>query len=429
MTEPQWMPAWSRDEGAARVRTLFGRTFHDDGEDGPEPGTPDGVWSAPGRVNLVGEHTDYADGLALPVALPHRTYVALRAREDDVVRLASEQHDEPWTIRLADVEPGAVRGWGAYVAGVAWALREAGFPVLGFDAVVDSCVPAGAALASSAALECAFAVALSDVYGLGLSDDQIGRAVLAAVGRAAENTIVGSPTGGLDQSASLLCAEGHALRLDFRPGLVASELAQPVRFDLAAAGLALLVVVTGERHARAGTRHADRRACCETSEAYLGVRSLREIEPAGIEEALARLAPNDETGGLARRVRHVVSENCRVEKFVALLRGGLGAGGLADEASAERAGELLTAAHGSLRDDYEASSRELDLAVDACLGAGALGATMTGGGWGGSVVALVRADDVATVAAAVTTAFADAGLPAPAFLDAPASAGAGRDDG
>src|SRR5690606_19213168 len=177
---------------------------------------PDGVWSAPGRVNIIGEHTDYNGGLCLPVALPHRTYVAVRRRrpEDghpaDAVRLTSAQEPAAGVVlgSLAAVGPGTVEGWAAYAVGVAWALREAGHRVDGFDAVVDSCVPYGAGLSSSAALECAVAVALDELHDLGLSGDDAGRAVLAEVCVRAENEVAGAPTGGMDQAASLRCRTG-----------------------------------------------------------------------------------------------------------------------------------------------------------------------------------------------------------------------------
>ncbi|QAY64532.1 galactokinase [Xylanimonas allomyrinae] len=427
MPAPQWLPAWKRDEGARRVLALFARTFHDDGETGPLPGTPDGVWSAPGRVNLIGEHTDYNAGLSLPTALPHRTYVALRRRADDVVRIVSEQTDEPWTIRLADVRPGELHGWGTYVAGVAWALRQAGHDVRGFDAVVDSCVPFGASLSSSAAIECAFAVALDDTFGLGLGADDAGRAQLVAAARRAENEIAGAPTGGLDQSASLLCADGQALLLDFRPGLAPGDFAQPVPFDLAAAGLALLVIDTRAPHQLVDGQYAERRASCETAAELLGVGSLREVTPSDLDAALDDLAPHDHENTLRRRVRHVVTETARTAELVALVREGLGADGVPDEEAVARVGRLLNASHASLRDDYEVTVRETDLAVDASLAAGAVGARMTGGGFGGSTIALVRTSEVDAVATAVATAFAQAGLTAPAFVAAPPSDAAGRD--
>ncbi|MCA5892497.1 galactokinase [Isoptericola sp. NEAU-Y5] len=409
MSTPEWLESWSPDEGARRVRTLFAASF-----DGAEP---DGVWSAPGRVNLIGEHTDYNGGLALPTALPHRTFVALRGRQDDVVRLASAQAPgERWTVRLADVAPGAVSGWGAYVAGVAWALRAAGHDVRGFDAVVDSCVPFGAGLSSSAALECAVAVALDDVHGLSLAADDAGRAALAAAAVRAENEIAGAPTGGMDQAASLRSSAGHAVLLDCRPGLTPLESATPVPFDPAAADLTLLVVDTRAEHALVDGQYAQRRATCERAAELLGVVTLREVPADGLEGALDRLAEHDDDGVLRRRVRHVVTEIARTRELADLVS----AGRVAD------VGPLMDASHDSLRDDYEVSARELDLVVDTARAAGALGARMTGGGFGGSAIALVRRGAVDDVVAAVQRAFDDVGLRAPGFLLAPPSHAAGR---
>jgi galactokinase len=420
MTAPQWLEAWTPEQGAERVRDLFATSF--------DGGEPDGVWSAPGRVNIIGEHTDYNAGLCLPTALPHRTYVALRRRDDDVVRLVSAQTPEdPWQAALGDVGPGTVDGWGTYVAGVAWALRQSGREVGGFDAVVDSCVPFGASLSSSAAIECAFAVALDDKHGLGLAADDAGRAELVAACRRAENDIAGAPTGGLDQSASLLCREGQALLLDFRPGLAPADFAQHVPFDLAGAGLTLLVIDTRAPHQLVDGQYADRRATCEKAALLLGVGSLREVAPSGLDDALAALAAHDDDGTLRRRVRHVVTEIARTSELAALVREGLGSDGAPDEAVLARAGELMTASHASLRDDYEVTVRETDLSVETCLAAGAVGARMTGGGFGGSTIALVRAQDAGRVAAAVAEAFAADGLTAPTFLPAPPSRPAGRD--
>ena len=427
MSTPQWLPAWTRDEGIARVRRLFADVFHDDTVEGPVRGNASGVWSAPGRVNIIGDHVDYNEGLCLPVALPHRTYVALERRDDDVVRIASAQTDEPWTMRLADVSPGVVNGWGAYVAGVAWALRETGSPVRGFDAVVNSCVPFGASLSSSAAIECAFAVAFSDEFGLGLADNPAGRFVLVAAARKAENDIAGAPTGGLDQSASLLCKPGHALLLDFRLGLTPSEASKQVPFDLASVGLQLLVTDSRAPHQNNDGQYAERRASCETAACLLGIRSLRELTPANLPDALARLAADDYGEALARRVFHVVTENARVEQFVDLIAQGLGHDGVVDVDQATAAGALMTASHASLRDDFEVTVPETDLAVSSALEAGAFGARMTGGGFGGSTIALVRTDDTDQVATAITDAFAKAGFTAPAFLTATPSGAAGRD--
>ena len=400
----EWVEAWSPEQGAARVRAQFAERFG---------GAPDGVWSAPGRVNLIGEHTDYNGGLCLPIALPHRTYVALRTREDDVVRLASAQEEGLREVLLADVAPGTVDGWPAYAAGVAWALREAGHDVSGFDAVVDSCVPYGAGLSSSAALEAAFAVALDAVHGLGLAGpadapDDAGRSVLVTACVRAENEIAGAPTGGLDQAASLRSADGHALLLDCRDGS-----AHQVPFDLAAHGLALLVVDTRAEHSHVSGQYGLRRATCEAAAVRLGVPTLREIELADLEPTLARLADGSPDADVqVVRVRHVVTEIARVQSFVSLLEAG----------AVRDVGPDMDTSHASLRDDYEVSCRELDLAVLTARSAGALGARMTGGGFGGSAIALVEEGSVDAIASTVAEAFAAAGLTPPAFLVATAAA-------
>ncbi|MGW6129278.1 galactokinase [Cellulomonas sp. NPDC055163] len=404
--------AWTQDEGGARVRALFVERF---GEE------PDGVWSAPGRVNLIGEHTDYNGGLCLPMALPHRTYVALRrtpvpeGRASGAVRLTSAQAaaGEVREVALADVGPGAVDGWPAYVVGVAWALQQSGDldeGAGGFDVAVDSCVPFGAGLSSSAALECAVAVALDDVFGLGLagtpgSPDDAGRARLAAACVRAENEIAGAPTGGMDQAVSLRASAGHALELDCRDLSV-----RQVPFDLAAHDLALLVIDTRAEHALVDGQYAARRATCEAAARRLGVATLREIDPAALDETLDGLAadaPEGEDADITvRRVRHVVTEIARVQSFVDLL----------DAGRVREVGPLMDASHASLRDDYEVSAHELDVAVAAAREAGALGARMTGGGFGGSAIALVEATAVDAVARAVAAAFDREGLRAPAFL-------------
>ncbi|HQY34242.1 MAG TPA: galactokinase [Actinotalea sp.] len=399
----EWLDSWDRPVGAARVAAAFVARW----------GTaPDGVWSAPGRVNVIGEHTDYNGGLCLPMALPHRTYVALRRRDDDVVRLASAQEPAAGliTLDLAEVGPGTVTGWAAYVAGVAWSLREAGHPVHGFDVVVDSCVPYGAGLSSSAALESAVAVALDDVHELGLASSDAGRARLAEICIRAENEIAGAATGGMDQSASLRCRAGHALLLDTRDGST-----RHIPLDLATHGLALLVIDTRAEHQLADGQYASRRAVCEAAADTLGVTTLREVTD--LDAALARLGAAPDADTVARRVRHVVTEIARVEQVVALL----------DADAVDQLGAVLSTAHASLRDDYEVSCPELDLAVDAAVRAGALGGRMVGGGFGGSAIALVRLEDAEPVAAAVAQAFADAGWSAPAFLVAQAADPAGRD--
>lgn len=459
---------WADADGAGRARALFVRAFG---------GEPDGVWAAPGRVNIVGEHTDYNDGLCLPIALPHRTFVAVGARQDRLVRLVSAQ-DGGAAAPLVEVDPGAGRpaaaadvevdlgstdpaaatvievdldavgpvgsdgevgGWPAYAVGVAWAIEQAGLGrVPGFDVAVDSCVPLGAGLSSSAALECAVAVALDDLAGLGLAADDAGRARLAAACVRAENEVAGAPTGGMDQAASLRAAAGHALLLDTRDGGI-----EQVALDLAASGLALLVVDTRAEHRLVDGQYARRRQVCEDAVGVLGVESLRVVADAvmagetTIDDVLARLPDAEQR----MRVRHVITEIERVRFLVTRLRDASWRTAATDGAPAESGGtdggrlsawwvrriaETLDASHESLRRDYEVSSVELDVAVETARAAGAHGARMTGGGFGGSAIALVDVGSAEAVMDAVRSAFAGAGLGSPAFLLADAAGPAGR---
>ena len=368
---------------------------------------PAGVWAAPGRVNVVGEHVDYNQGLCLPFALEHRTFVAVRLRDDDRVSVWSAQEPLTWAGPLDQIAPGAVPGWAGYAAGVPWALRAAGHEVPGLDIVVDGQVPRGSGLSSSAALEGAVAVALDELAGLGLGSDDVGRAELAAVCVRAENEIAGAPTGGMDQAAALRARAGHALLLDCRDFSVHHE-----PFDLAAHGLALLVIDTRARHALVDGRYGSRRAVCEQAARLLGLASLREVEPFGLEEAVGSL-PHDE---MRRLVRHVVTEIDRVRAAAALLETG----------SLRDLGSLLDASHRSLSEDFQVSCEELDLACETAVSAGALGARMTGGGFGGSAIALVDSGAEEAVANAVTAAFDRAGYAPPAFLHAVPSGPAGR---
>ncbi len=377
---------------------------------------PSGLWSAPGRVNLIGEHTDYNGGLCLPIGLPHRTYAAAARREDDLLRVASLQRPDTVTVRPDDIGPGTPSGWAAYVAGVVWALRQDGLPIGGLDVLVDGRVPLGAGLSSSAALECAVGAAISDLFDLGLLADDTGRARLGAACDRAENDIALAPTGGMDQLASLLAREGQALLLDCRDGRT-----QHVPFDAKAAGWSLLVIDTKAHHALVDGQYASRRAACEAAAATLGILSLREIlDPAGgpamgLDTALAALP--DEVS--RRRVRHVVTEIQRVQLAVAALQ----------EGDWEQLGRHFVDSHASLRDDYEVSCAELDLAVEAALDSGALGARMTGGGFGGSAIALVSTEAVTRVSDAVASAFARAGFTAPDCFPVHAAPGARREPG
>ncbi|GGY72239.1 galactokinase [Streptomyces olivaceoviridis] len=365
---------------------------------------PEGVWAAPGRVNLIGEHTDYNDGFVMPFALPHQAVAAVSRRDDGVLRLHSEDVEGGVVeLRLDALAPGTDRKWTAYPAGVVWALREAGHEVTGADVHLSSTVPTGAGLSSSAALEVVIALALNDLYDLGLQ-----RWKLARLCQRAENVYVGAPTGIMDQTASACCEQGHALFLDTR------DLSQQqIPFDLVAEGLRLLVVDTQVKHAHSGGEYGKRRAGCEKGAALLGVDALRDIPYDGLDEALARLGDEEE---VIRLVRHVVTEDERVERTVALLRAG----------DTRAIGPVLTEGHASLRDDFRISCPELDLVVDTALAAGALGARMTGGGFGGSAIVLAEAADVDTLTKAVEEAFAAADFKTPRIFEAVPSPGARR---
>jgi len=361
---------------------------------------PEGVWAAPGRVNIIGEHTDYNGGYVLPIALPHSTFVAVARSTDGEVGLVSMQHlEDPVRLALSALTPGSPAGWAAYPAGVVHELRSAGHQLGGISVLVDGQVPIGAGLSSSAALECAVALALRDVFDLpyALSD-------LVDVARAAENDFVGAPTGMMDQSASLLCEAGHALFLDTRDRSTIQ-----VPFDLAAAGLALLVCDTGTAHALTDGQYGDRRRECSDAAAVLGIAALRDVDE------LAELACLGDVQ--RRRARHVVTENARVLSTVEVLRSG---------ADPRAIGPILTAGHVSLRDDFAISTPALDACVDAALGSGALGARMVGGGFGGSVIALVEASAAAPIAAAVEATMLHAGFDPPRILRAVPSPGAHR---
>jgi galactokinase len=367
---------------------------------------PDGLWSAPGRVNLIGEHTDYNEGFVLPFAIDRRTIVAAGAREDAVIRVASTFSDDVVEIPLAGLDSArGSAGWADYPLGVAWALGRSGADlaaVPGVDLVIDSNVPVGAGLSSSAAIECAVALALDDLWRLGLA-----RPALARVGQLAENEFVGAPTGIMDQSASLLGETDAAVFLDCRT--LASEV---VPLGFAAAGLTLLVMDTGVSHSHATGGYGERRASCEAGAAALGVASLRDLTVDDLVRAKAEL--DDVT---FRRVRHVVTENQRVLDVVATLRAE-GAAGI---------GALLDASHTSMRDDFEISVPELDLAVETAREHGALGSRMTGGGFGGAAIALAPLDAVSRIQVAVDGAFAEHGFAVPEVYPVRPSAGAARD--
>jgi len=368
--------------------------------------TPDGIWSAPGRVNLIGEHTDYNEGFVLPFAIDHRTVAGLALRDDGLVRVSSDGvPGSGAALPLSGLVPSAAHGWAAYPLGVAWGLGRVGADLAGlpgFDVHFASDVPVGAGLSSSAALECALAVALNEAWRLGLD-----RARLVEATHLAENDFVGAPTGILDQSAALLSAAGAALFLDCRDAS-----SSPVDLGLDQAGLTVLVIDTRVKHEHASGGYAARRAACEQAAQTLGVRALRDVTVPQLLAARGRL--DDEA---FRRARHVVTEDQRVLDTVNALRAG----------SHATVGGLMSASHRSMRDDFEISTQELDLAVEVAIDHGALGARMTGGGFGGSAIALIPAALVPEAARAVGEAFSSRGYAAPETFTVHPSPGARRD--
>jgi galactokinase len=355
-----------------------------------------GVWHAPGRVNLIGEHTDYNDGLVLPFALPQGVTVEGERRDDGLLELHSGGLRE--VVEQAGLAPGKVHGWAAYPAGVAGALAEAGYLVGGATLRFTSDLPQGAGLSSSAALECATALALTGLYEI-----KVDRRDLVAVAQRAENAYAGVPSGILDQSASLLCEADHALLLDCRSGLSS-------QIPLNMGDHRVLVIDTGVRHTLGDSGYADRRAECEEAARQLGVPALRDVTD--LAAALSRLTDPV----LRRRVQHVVTENHRVEATVGLLK----AGAVPD------VGAMLTASHLSLRDLYQVSWPQADVAVEAAVKSGARGGRMVGGGFGGSVIVLAHRDRLPRIREAVEAAYAARGWRAPTYLEAVPSRGAAR---
>jgi galactokinase len=359
--------------------------------------------AAPGRINLIGEHTDYNLGFALPIALPQRTVVTFTPDRSDAITVSSDRAPDAVRIPLGTFpgDPASyIDGWAGYVAGVVWALRQAGYRVPGGAMSITSDVEMGSGLSSSAALECAALGAITSAAGLRIDAKEQAR-----LAQRAENDYVGAPTGLLDQLASLFGQPSKALLIDFRDVAVT-----PVTFNPDTHGVALLLIDSRARHRHASGDYAARRASCERAAADIVAPSLREVQDRGPAALTAVTDPID-----ARRARHVLTENQRVLDFVAALK----------NSNFTEAGRIFTASHASMRDDFEITTEHIDLIADTATGAGALGARMTGGGFGGCVIALVPTDRVPAVGEAVRRTVCEAGFTQPVITRTRAAAGAG----
>jgi len=363
---------------------------------------PAGVWSAPGRVNLIGEHTDYNEGFVLPFAIDRRTYAAVGLRPDQVARISSSFTGEVVEFEISQIQRETVSGWSGYPLGVAWSLVQAGAKPQGFDLYVDSNVPVGAGLSSSAAIECSVALALNDLWGSGFS-----RSVLAKVGQRAENEIVGAPTGIMDQTASLFGEVDHAVFLDCR-----SLQAKATPLALRENGLEILVMDTRVAHRLTDGGYAARRQSCEEAAKVLGVTSLRDVTAENLEASKDLL---DDV--VYKRARHVVTENERVVKTVELL----------STSGPKAIGQLMIESHASMRDDFQISISELDVAVETAIAEGAIGARMTGGGFGGAAIALIDSSKAASLTAALLEIFNNHGFEKPEIFKVTADEGARRE--
>lgn len=389
------LPHWVEPSALSARQEHLVRAFADAYGRGPEV-----VAFAPGRLNLLGEHVDYNGGCCLALALPHVTLAAMARRDDGRLHVQSRQQALRWSGTMQALGPGQDGDWERYVTGVLWAL-EAMSPRGGAEILVDGGVPMGAGLSSSAALEVAVAMATACLAGADLEHPDL-REQLAAACIRAEQLVAGAPTGGLDQNVAAHARPGHLLALDF-----ASGNRRQLPWTLEGTGLMLMVVDTRVTHANNAGGFGQRRAECEAAARALGVSSLHLLQE---EPAVAGELP----APLNRRVRHVLSELRRVKRAVACVEDG----------RPEALGPLLFEAHQSLRDDFEVSCEELDRVVDLAGQHGALGARMVGGGFGGSCVVLLPAHRRDALAEAVHADFADRGLKAPHFLEAPASGSA-----
>lgn len=360
---------------------------------------PTGVWSAPGRANLIGEHTDYNEGFVLPFGIDRRTYASVALRSDRICRVASDIDGKSYEFELG-VKPQGL-DWALYPLGVAWAMAE--YATAGFDCFITSDVPVGAGLSSSAAIECAVAFALNELWDAGKS-----RQELALLCQKAENQVVGAPTGIMDQTASMLAQPDSAVLLDCQ-----SLVATTVPLGLSEKGLLVAIIDTQVAHRHSDGGYRVRRESCERGALLMGVSSLRGLSPVDLPRAKEVMDDVD-----FRRVRHIVTENDRVLETVTALAA----------SDLENFGSLLLASHASMRDDFEISIEELDLAVEVAMETGAVGSRMTGGGFGGAAIAVIKKELLGELTQNCIKAFAAQGYKEPRVFAVEPSEGARRDN-
>jgi galactokinase len=359
---------------------------------------PEIISEAPGRVNLIGEHVDYCDGFVMPFAINDRTYAAISKRSDRNIRIASAQRPgEIFETSLDQLSANQEGDWERYILGVIWAFEN--HINTGLNILVDGGVALGAGLSSSAALECSIAIALNQLFEVHLPLPQ-----LARLAQRAENEYVGVPCGIMDQSVSLMAQAGSALLLDCRD---LSTVQIPL--DLASAGLDLLIIDTRAHHALVDGGYAERRASCESAAKKLGIKALRDCSIIELEAARIKLTELE-----YMRAEHVVNDIERVHSCVSYLK----------ENDFISVGKILTQSHTSLRDRFEISCPELDLAVDTALANKSLGGRMIGGGFGGSAIALFEVADIEPAKVAIAAAFKAAGYVEPRFFTSLPSSGA-----
>ncbi len=359
---------------------------------------PQGVWSAPGRANLIGEHTDYNEGFVFPFGIDKRTYVALSPRSDSLCRVSSDIDGKTYETDLSS-KPEAM-DWALYPLGVAWVMRE--WAKSGFDAFFTSNVPVGSGLSSSAAIECAIGVALNEIWSAGRTKQQI-----ALLGQRAENDVVGAPTGMMDQTASMLAERDSAVFLDCQ-----SLEAKVVPLHLEERDLVVAVIDTRVAHRHSDGGYRVRRESCERGASTMGVKSLRGLSAGDLPKAQSLLSDVD-----FRRVRHIVTENQRVLDSIEALQSG----------DMPRFGQLLLASHDSMAHDFEISIEELDLAVEVAMQTGAVGARMTCGGFGDAAIAVINKDLLGTLEQNCKQAFAQKGYLEPKIFAVVPSEGAKRE--